>query len=492
MLVVLAASILATVTADSADLAHWHKGPARYLITKEEARRSRALETDRDRALFVERFWLRRDPDPDTLGNEYRQVFWQRVQDANEMFLDSPRPGWMTDRGKIYILYGPPSDIQDMPNLTPESTPTSSAGVIRWIYEGRPGGRQDLDPVTVVPFVRDIGGEYRLSHDPKLASVFFDELGIREGKYKQYSELLSAYPSELSVMLDLGKLQEVPPQEQIVIERVEMIETYRTYPLSTQVDRSLDPETGAPLISVTLHLPDVQPASRPALMARFTSRDATDSPVLLGEGSFVARDDGGAGMVAQARTTLTPATYDLLVVAATPRSDKTGLSRQVVVVPPPRDGLQLSDVIAVAELQPVVVSALASHTEPFYLGAFEAVPRCGRPIHPGDAIRLVYEIYGGTVPFRVTYSLEGKETDGSWVPLGRPAVLDDAQAAQGWELPTSEGWPVGAYRIRILVADSAGATADAVLPFELQPREAGTETVRSPTGPEVEEPESGS
>jgi hypothetical protein len=197
--------------------------------------------------------------------------------------------------------------------------------------------------------------------------------------------------------------------------------------------------------------------------------------------------------VAQARASLAPGTYDLLVVAAVPRGDRTGLARRVVVVPEPSDGLELSDIIPLVELQPVVARALASHDEPFYLGAFEAVPRTNRPLHPGDAVRLIYEIYGGEGPYRVTYTLEGMETDGTWIGLGRPATVENAQPAQGWELPTGSSWPLGEYRIRVEVSDRAGAVTRSILPFELRerPGPAGSVSSREPAT-EAAEPDSGS
>src|SRR6185295_908197 len=108
---------LAHAAHESPDLKDWIDGPVLYLAEKEETRSFRALETDDDRALFIEKFWARRDPTPQTLANEYRQMFWERVRAANLMFLDSHKPGWKTDRGKIYVLYGPPTSIEDHPNL---------------------------------------------------------------------------------------------------------------------------------------------------------------------------------------------------------------------------------------------------------------------------------------------------------------------------------------------------------------------------------------
>ncbi|HSA96875.1 MAG TPA: GWxTD domain-containing protein [Acidobacteriota bacterium] len=80
-----------------------------YIITKAERKIFLELP-DSERADFIEDFWKRRDPDPDTPVNEYRLEYEARVKRAGELFHGEGRPGWLTDRGRIYILFGPPSE----------------------------------------------------------------------------------------------------------------------------------------------------------------------------------------------------------------------------------------------------------------------------------------------------------------------------------------------------------------------------------------------
>jgi GWxTD domain-containing protein len=80
-----------------------------YIISKQERKIFREMpESDRD--AFVEEFWKRRDPDPDTPFNEFRAEYEDRVAKAAMLFHGEGRPGWRTDRGRIYILFGPPSE----------------------------------------------------------------------------------------------------------------------------------------------------------------------------------------------------------------------------------------------------------------------------------------------------------------------------------------------------------------------------------------------
>jgi GWxTD domain-containing protein len=81
-----------------------------YIITSEEREVFRTLTTPEEREQFIEQFWIRRDPDLTTSVNEYKEEHYRRIAYANERF-KSGIPGWRTDRGRIYIIHGPPVEI---------------------------------------------------------------------------------------------------------------------------------------------------------------------------------------------------------------------------------------------------------------------------------------------------------------------------------------------------------------------------------------------
>lgn len=85
-----------------------------YIITGEERKIFLELP-DSERAAFQDEFWKRRDPDPDTPGNEFKTEYFQRVDRAGAMFHGEGRAGWLTDRGRIFILFGPPSERMTYP-----------------------------------------------------------------------------------------------------------------------------------------------------------------------------------------------------------------------------------------------------------------------------------------------------------------------------------------------------------------------------------------
>jgi GWxTD domain-containing protein len=460
----------AAVGDKGADLTQWPSGPVRYIAEKEEIRVFKQLRSDSERALFVERFWARRDPSPGTLANEYRQLFWERVKEANDRFRDSPRPGWTTDRGKIHILYGPPTKIEEHEGLNTHSAPTSGHGLIRWVYEGRPGDRIDLDPVVIVPFERLATGEYRVSYDPKLSSVFFDALAVEEQRdraFDRFREIFGApRPTEMSVMLDLGRMQEVPPHARVLMEQVETAESYATRSIEVLVSRYVRPDGRSPVIVVTVDVGSGEADPAPAVIARFRPTTAPGEPRMLGEDAFKVAGDG-RHRVAQGRLQLSPGGYELTVLLADPKSAATGMYRASVEVPQPGGQLRLSDPLWALELSPLEFVALASHDEPFIVGPFRVVPRVQAVFAHGETLKLFFEIYGGTLPYKVSYQVRGLDVDGSWVDLGRPATTVQPVAAQGWELPTSASWPPGDYQVQIDVEDGEERLASVQLPFRL-------------------------
>lgn len=86
----------------------------RYIITNEERKAFLGLP-DSDRPQFIEDFWKRRDPDPSTVENEFKIEYFKRLEKAKRLFIGEGRPGWLTDRGRIYILFGPPAQRSTTP-----------------------------------------------------------------------------------------------------------------------------------------------------------------------------------------------------------------------------------------------------------------------------------------------------------------------------------------------------------------------------------------
>ena len=105
----------------------WLEEDVVWIITDEERAAFKQLSNDEERDNFIEAFWQRRDPTPDTEENEYKEEHYQRIAYANEHFAAGV-PGWRTDRGRIYIVYGKPDEIDSHPSGGTYERPMEEGG----------------------------------------------------------------------------------------------------------------------------------------------------------------------------------------------------------------------------------------------------------------------------------------------------------------------------------------------------------------------------
>ena len=147
----------------------WLNEEVGYILTDEERSAFLRLSNNEEREQFIEQFWLRRDPTPDTVENEFKEEHYRRIAYANERFA-SGIPGWKTDRGRIYIIWGPADEIESHPSGGSYDRPpeegggsTSTYPFEKWRYRYLEGIGNDV----ILEFVDPSGsGEYRLTMDP--------------------------------------------------------------------------------------------------------------------------------------------------------------------------------------------------------------------------------------------------------------------------------------------------------------------------------------
>ncbi|HJT17407.1 MAG TPA: GWxTD domain-containing protein, partial [Thermoanaerobaculia bacterium] len=180
--VFVAASAVTGFAQLSMSKADWAQGPVKYLMTKDEQAQWNALKSDADADQFIALFWARRDPTPSTPENEFKEAFDQRVAYADQHFGTAREKGSMTDRGRILILFGPPTralrsggtggiNRPTTPsfNATPGSTPgteaedTSTTEQQLWQYEGDAAQKEFGAPRVELRFIdRSANGDFRL------------------------------------------------------------------------------------------------------------------------------------------------------------------------------------------------------------------------------------------------------------------------------------------------------------------------------------------
>jgi GWxTD domain-containing protein len=147
----------------------WLNEEVLWIITPEERTAFNRLETDDERQQFIEQFWLRRDPTPDTEENELKEEHYRRIAWANDRFA-SGIPGWKTDRGMVYIKFGPADERTEHPTGGPGVRPIEEGGgettffpYEQWRYRYLDGVGQDI----TIEFVdKTMTNEYRMTWNP--------------------------------------------------------------------------------------------------------------------------------------------------------------------------------------------------------------------------------------------------------------------------------------------------------------------------------------
>lgn len=209
---------------------NWIKKDVAYIITSEEKKAFNSLKTDEERENFIENFWRRRDPNPDTEENEYREEYYERIAYANEHFA-SGIPGWMTDRGKIYITWGKPDSVESRPSGGSYDRPSYEGGGSTTTYPFEIWFYRHLDNVgdgIEIEFVDPTGtGEYKIAMSPYEKDAMLmvpgaglttaEELGISNkadrisGQYQNQSNFMREQDTPFRRLEIVNNLQR-PPQ----------------------------------------------------------------------------------------------------------------------------------------------------------------------------------------------------------------------------------------------------------------------------------------
>jgi len=169
----------------------WLDEDVRWIITDEEQKAFKLLSNDEERDQFIEAFWQRRDPTPDTIENEFKEEHYRRMAYANEHFA-AGIPGWKSDRGRMYIMYGPPDEIESHPSGGSYERPmeegggeTSTFPFEDWRYRYLEGIGQEI----IIEFVDTcMCGDYHMTIDrsekdallytPNAGLTLYEQMGM--------------------------------------------------------------------------------------------------------------------------------------------------------------------------------------------------------------------------------------------------------------------------------------------------------------------------
>ena len=230
----------------------WLAEDVRWIITPEEETAFKQLATDEERDQFMEQFWLRRDPTPDTTENEYKDEHYRRIAYANEHY-SAGIPGWRTDRGRIYIVWGPPDETDSHPSggsyqrtMAEGGGSTSTYPFERWRYRYLQGVGQE---VTIEFVDTCMCNDYHISNDPRekdallhtpgAGLTMMEQMGLsnRAGTINGTSNPMGANSNSFDRLEQLAKLNAPPPVKfKDLQEDITHHISYNMVPFNVRVD----------------------------------------------------------------------------------------------------------------------------------------------------------------------------------------------------------------------------------------------------------------
>ncbi len=449
----------------------WIKGEVRYLITEEERQVYQRLATQDERQRFIEEFWRRRDPNPQTAENEFREEYFRRVAYANQNF-GAGMAGWLTDRGRIYVLYGPPSRRDPHPMGGRYAKPANQGGDTIttypfeiWEYDYIPGIGQDL----TIEFVDRTGsGMYTLETDPNTKDAFFRSRGAMPRQHVW----ARAKEAPFERMTVWAKFSAPPPlQFPRLKEEVRAQVSFDDLPFETSTAFvRISPDLFA--LPLTLSIPN-EKLIYIGKEEYFQSELQLYAEVTNLNGLLVYQFDedfkvesGGAPLdqvvkrhsFHQRIIPLPPGRYKIRCILKDVNSGKMGVRETVTWIPQTSEtGLNTSSLIYADVLQPVPASR---RDEEFVLGPLKVIPNLKAAFQRRHRLGLYFELYDLEVDqisqkssVEIFFTLQ--DARGTVIPIGAEF---ESRFPEGHSMVISkaiplENVPPGKYRVVIRVSD---------------------------------------
>jgi GWxTD domain-containing protein len=383
-----------------------------WIITDEEKAAFKQLSNDEERDSFIEAFWQRRDPTPDTEENEYKEEHYQRIAYANEHFA-AGIPGWKSDRGRIYIMYGKADEIESHPSGGSYERPMSEGGgetstfpFEDWRYRYLEGIGQEV----IIEFVDTcMCGEYHMTMDrsekdallytPNAGLTMYEQMGMAS-KTQRFSggnglERLGLGPNsasegakEFDRLEQFAKLQAPPPVkykdlEEIVNSKIVL----NPMPFDVRTD-FVKVTSDTVLVPVTIQMKnrDITFVNKDGIQrgtvnifARFTTLTGKvvqtfEDPVQVDVPEELLPRTAENSSVYWKAIPLRPGRYKLEIAVKDVNGDRRGVWSRGVVVPDfSDDKLATSTLIVADQMDPVPTKTIG--TGSFVIGTMKVRPR---------------------------------------------------------------------------------------------------------------------
>ena len=396
------------------------------IITQAERDTWKKLDTDEEREQFIADFWRSRDPDPDTEENEFKLGYYERIAYANEHF-SSGEPGRLTDRGRIYIKFGKPDDIESHPAGGLYERPpyegggsTSTYPFEKWFYRYLPNVKSGIE----IEFVDPTGsGEYRLARNPDEkdalihvpgAGPTFAELSGIETRADRLNNLggfgrvnyTRTEDSQFEVMDLLNALQRDQPFERNFLGNSVStpIVDDSSINFDTQINffRQSDNRVLAVLTVQTdndqlqfsdsggLQIARLNIFGKVTSVAQLTAAKFEDAVTTTATAQELSSTRARKSAYARAFI-LSPGRYRVDVIVRDTQSGNAGVKQVGFIVPKfPNDSLSASSIILAAKLEKMEGEAPVG---PFVIGTTKVIPNLNGVYRRGQPIGIYLQVY---------------------------------------------------------------------------------------------------
>jgi len=475
----------------------WLNEDVIYIIAPEERAAFLHLQTNEEREQFIEQFWLRRNPDPDSPENTFKEEHYRRIAYSNEHFA-SGIPGWKTDRGRIYIMWGKPDEIESHPSGGSYERPqeegggeTSTFPFEKWRYRYLEGIGNDVNLEFVDP---SMSGEYHLTMDPseKDALTYVPGAGLTEleslGLAKKtdrftntdgthLGKVLGARPASLGEFerLELfSKIQQAPP---VKFKDLEAISTSRLLRNQVAFDYRFDflrITSDTVLVPISVEIPNRQLSFQEkngvqsATLNIFARISTLTGRIVQTIEDTVNRDTPDSLLqqslkghsIYQKAVPLSPGRYRLDIVVKDVNSGNVGVINTALPVPRYEDEKLASSTLILAD-QILRVSSKDIGVGQFVLGDVKVRPKMDATFATNENLGIFLQIYNLTVDEKthkadasVEYRvLKGKDTVMKFNETG------DKLGERGEELTLEKALALnalapGKYKLEVQVTDN--------------------------------------
>src|SRR5271155_3111920 len=491
-----------------------------YIISDEERKAFKQLSNDEERDQFIEAFWQRRDPTPDTEENEFKEEHYRRIEYANEHFA-AGLPGWKTDRGRIFIMYGPADEIDAHPSGGTYDRPIEEGGGTTstfpfedWRYRYLEGIGQEVEIEFVdtcmcgdYHMTIDRGEKDALLHTPNGGETLYEQMGLASKADRFTSnglETLGPGPNsttqaskEFDRLERFAKLTAPPPVkfkdlEEVVSHKISM----NLMPFDVRADFvKITGDTVLVPFTVQLKNRDITFANKDGVqrgVVNIFGRVTTLSGHIAQTFEDTVQADIPAELLAKAVESsqvywkaipLRPGRYRVDIVVKDVNGDRVGTWSKGIQVPDFADDRLVASSLIVADLmEPVAAKNVG--TGSFVIGATKVRPRVppsdGKPVtfKRGQKMNFWMQVYNLTVDEKthkpsatveynvinattnaaVVHTVESTETMGN---VGEQVTLQKTLSAANLN--------PGVYRIQIKVNDNISKqTVDPTATFAVE------------------------